>query len=135
MEELIYPIYVIEYFYTYCDAVWLYDNGGVDDMFISDNPGETIAIFTWEEDARNYFKKNKCNKMEFFDPRDYTEDSPELGIGHYLLIRYNDDWNDPGTVLEKSDKGLTSRQMLNLFKKSGIDLKELSIKRRKQNGA
>ena len=134
MEELVYPIYAIEYFGTYCDAVWMYEEGGIDRSFTTENPGETKAIFVYEEDARDYFKKHKLNKMDFWDPMDYAPDSPDVGIGYYGLVKYTDDWNDSGKVLEKSSIGITARQLRNMFKKySGIDLKELSEKKNVQN--
>lgn len=132
MEELVYPIYVIEYFYTYCDALWCYENNGVDDSFSTANPGETIAIFRWEEDAREYFKKHKCDRMDFYDPNDYLPDSPDLGVGYYILIKYTDNWNDEGTILEKSRKGISARQLQKLFKESEIDLKKLSRDKNEQ---
>lgn len=130
MEGLDYPIYAIEYFGTYCDAVWLYEEGGVDSSFTTENSGETKAVFVYSEDALEYYKKHKCDKMLFWDPMDYSPDEPEIGIGYYLLVRYTDDWKDTGSVIKKSEKGITARQMRNLFKKSGIDLKQLSMKNR-----
>ena len=135
LNEIIYPIYVVEYYCTYCDATWFYENDGFDIEFTSVNPCDIIAVFTDELEARDYYKKYNCNQMMFWDPMDYSEDSPDIGVGYYQIVKYTDDWNDTGTIIEKSDKGMTARQMRNLFKKSGINLKELSIKRSKQNGA
>ena len=65
---------------------------------------------------------------------DYSPDEPEIGIGYYLLVRYTDDWKDTGSVIKKSEKGMTARQMRNLFKKNDIDLKELSLKTDEEKG-
>lgn len=129
-----FPVYSIEFYCTYADAVWIYDQGGIDEYFTTENEGEEIASFAYETEARGYFKKYRCDRMSFWDPDDYDPDKPELGVGYYLLVKY-DKWNDTGEVLEKSKGTLTKRQMQIMFKKSGIDLKELSKKRRKNDRA
>lgn len=125
MEEVSFPLYAVEYFGTYISAVWAYENEGLDEHFCTDNDGEEIARFICEEDAKDYFKRNKLGKMLFWDPMDYDPNDPDLGVGYYLIVKY-ESWTDSGSVIEKSKGNFTQRKIRNLFKNnSGIDLKEL----------
>ena len=124
MEEINFPVYTIEWFETYVNAVWLYEKGGVDDSFRTMNFGEEIARFTYEEDAREYFKRHKCDRMSFWDPMDYKPEEPVMGISYYLLVKY-DYWGASGKVLEGPKGSFSRRQMTMLFKDNEIDLKEL----------
>lgn len=130
MEDINCPLFTVEHFGTYCSALWMYEEGGVDDSFVTQNDGEEWARFICEKDARDYFKRNHFYKLCIDDACDYPSDDPEVNIEYWMIVRY-DNWDEyydgTGVVIEKSKGCFTSRQMQNLFKKmSGTDLKELS---------
>lgn len=107
--------YAIEYCCTWINAQMLYDAGGIDGHFYSDNPWEfddDKDVFDNEEDARKAWKERGCDQTYIWED-ECLETDPAVGLTLYALSRYDDDGTDK--TLEMSTCVLTPEEIREMF--------------------